>query len=332
MSKKNNKIAVFGGGLWGTVLAQHLSRGADRPVWLWEYFAEAANALAASRRHPHIPDFRLADGVRVTSTLAEAVEDAEVLLFVLPSQFIRRAAAGVRGLRPRRDAAVVNASKGIEPGTLLTLGGVLGQELPGHRSRLFALSGPSFAREVARGKETAMVLAGPSLGRAALRRALEGPAVRIEESSDRVGVELGGSLKNVLAIGCGVLDGLGCGANTKAAFVSRGLAEMAALAARAGGRRETVYGLSGLGDLVATGTSPESRNRAFGEKLGRGKTMTQALGEIPTVIEGIEAAAGARALARKLRIRTPLMDGVWRIVHGNAGPRALLAGLGFGAG
>jgi glycerol-3-phosphate dehydrogenase (NAD(P)+) len=225
---------------------------------------------------------------------------------------------------------VVNASKGIEPGTLLTLGGVLGQELPGHRGRLFALSGPSFAREVARGKETAMVLAGPALGRAALRRALESPAVQIEETSDRVGVELGGSLKNVLAIGCGILDGLECGANTKAAFVSRGLAEMAALAAKAGGRRETIYGLSGLGDLVATGTSHESRNRTFGEKLGRGKTLTQALGEIPTVIEGIEAAASARALARKLGLRTPLMAGVWRIVHGNAKPGALLGAMGFG--
>ncbi len=330
LRKKNNKIAVFGGGLWGTVLAQHLSRGADRSVWLWEHFAEAATVLAASRKHPHLPDFLLSDGVRVTSTLAEAVTDARVLLFVLPSQFIRRTAAAIHRLKPLPEAAMINASKGIEPGTLLTLSGVIGQELPGHRGRLYALSGPSFAREVARGKETAMVLAGPAgPERAALRRTLEGVAVRIEECSDRVGVELGGSLKNVLAIGCGMLDGLRCGANTKAAFVAHGLAEMAALAVKAGAKAATIYGLAGLGDLVATGTSPESRNRAFGEKLGQGKTLTQALGEIPTVVEGIEASASARALSRKLRVSTPLLDGVWKIVHASAEPSALLAGMGF---
>lgn len=333
--KKRAKIAVLGGGLWGTVLAQHVSRPGRR-VRLWEFFAKAAEGLRSSRRHPHIPGFRLDPRVEVTSDLALAVKGADVLLFVLPSSHLRATAARVREALGSARPSVVNASKGIEPGTLLTMGEVLSAELPRLASRVRTLSGPSFAREVARGVPTRMVLAGPGGPEAeALRRLLEGGALRVELSSDRKGVELGGSLKNVLAIGAGILDGLAsskaapAGANTKAALFIQGLAEMGGLVRAAGGRAETVYGLAGLGDLIATGTSPESRNRAFGEKLGRGVKPRAAAAQIATVVEGVEASASARALARRTRAACPLVETISGIVRGGRPPRTLIRALGF---
>jgi glycerol-3-phosphate dehydrogenase (NAD(P)+) len=314
---------VLGGGLWGTVLANHLGRP-GRQVLLWEVFPEAAERLERSRRHPHIPGFRLGDSVEVTSDLSQA-EGSDVLLFVLPSQFTRATARKLRPLlrsRPR----VVNASKGIEPGTLLTQGEIISSEL---KLPVWTLSGPSFAREVAQGVPTALMLAGPAAGRADLRRLFHGGALSVSTSDDRKGVELGGSLKNVLAIGAGICDGLGTGTNTKAALFTEGMAEMAQLVRRCGGSYETVYGLSGLGDLILTGTGSESRNRAFGEKLGQGRTPARARREIATVVEGIEAAQSAYALARRAKVKTPLISAIWAAVHRGKPPRKVIDALGF---
>ncbi|MBI3551453.1 MAG: NAD(P)-dependent glycerol-3-phosphate dehydrogenase [Elusimicrobia bacterium] len=328
--KKNTKIAVFGGGLWGTVLAQHLCRGgSDRSVRLWEFFPELARELEKTRRHRHIPGFRLDDSVLVTSDLGKAMEGAEVLLFVLPSGHLRQTAkAAARYLGAGRPV-IVNASKGIEPETLKTMGEILASEFP-RAAAVYTLSGPSFAREVARGIPTRMLLGGPGGARAeAMRRLFDGGALRVAHWPDRKGVELGGSLKNVLAIGCGILDGLKAGANTKAALIVQGMAEMARLIRKSGGRADTIYGLAGLGDLIATGTSPESRNRGFGEKLGSGKTLQEALREIPTVVEGIEAAESAHALALRLKLKAPLLEAIWDAVHAGKAPRVVLKSLGF---
>ncbi len=326
--RKSNKMTVLGGGLWGTVLAQHLSRGGSQPVTLWEFFPEAASGLARSRRHPHIPGFRLHENVAVTHELGAAVRDADVLIFVLPSGVVRATArAAAKQLRKR--PVVVNASKGLEAGSLKTMGEVLGEELRSARA-VYTLTGPSFAREVARGVPTKLLLGGPA-GPAAerVRRLFDGGVLSVSFVRDRKGIELGGSLKNVLAIGAGILDGLGAGANTKAALIVQGLQEMGRLAESCGGRAETLVGLAGLGDLIATGTSSESRNRAFGEKVGAGMTPRRALKEIPTVVEGVEAAHGAAGLARRYRVKAPLLTAVWQVVHQGRQPRMLLKSMGF---
>jgi glycerol-3-phosphate dehydrogenase (NAD(P)+) len=327
--KKNIKISVFGGGLWGTVLAQQLSRGGrGRAVKLWEYFPQLAAELERTRRHKHIPGFRLDDGIRVGSDLAEAARGAEVLLFVLPSTFIRRTARAVAKALDGAKPVIVNASKGLEPGTLKTMGDVLADEF-GTRA-VYTLSGPSFAREVARGVPTKMLLGGPLGAKSeTVRRLFDGGALKVSAWPDRKGVELGGSLKNALAIGAGALDGLKAGANTKAALIVQGMAEMSELIRKSGGRADTIYGLAGLGDLIATGTSPESRNRAFGEKLGAGKSLQQALREIPTVVEGIEASAAARALLRRLKVKAPLLEAIWAAVHDERPAGIVLQSLGF---
>ncbi len=327
--KKSIRISVFGGGLWGTVLANQLSQGrAGRQVKLWEYFPQLASDLEKTRRHKYIPGFRLDDGVRVGSDMAWAAHDAELLLFVLPSTFIRRTARAVAKVSGGAKPVIVNASKGLEPGSLKTMGDVLAEEFK--TRSVYTLSGPSFAREVARGVPTKMLLGGPKGPQSEkVRRLFDGGALKVSSWPDRKGVELGGSLKNALAIGAGALDGLKAGANTKAALIVQGMAEMSALIRKCGGRADTIYGLSGLGDLIATGTSPESRNRAFGEKLGAGKSLQQALREIPTVVEGIEAAAAARALIRRLKVKAPLLEAIWAAVHDERPAGIVLQALGF---
>lgn len=324
--KKNDKLAVLGGGLWGVVLAQQLARSRARVV-LWEYFEEAAAALGKTRRHPHIPGFRLDDAVTVTSRLDAAVADASALLFVLPSNHVRRVAKAAAGLL-KKGIPVINASKGVEPGTLATMGDAIAEELP--KSPVYTLTGPSFAREVARGVPTRLVLAGPASGAKELASLFEGGCLKLELSPDRRGAELGGSIKNVLAIGCGIIDGLeGNGANTKAAMLAQCANELGTLLTAAGGKRETAFGPAGLGDLIATGTSPESRNRLFGEKLGKGLSPEQARREIPTVVEGVEAAVSTRALARKRKVKAPLIEAIWGVVHGGKKPETVLNALGF---
>ncbi len=327
--KPKEDVCVLGGGLWGVVLAEHLAERGAR-VRLWEFVPEVAAALARTRRHQLIPGFELDARVQVHSDLPAAAAEASVLLFAVPSGAVAATARALRErARPAPNAAAVNASKGVEPGTLATMGDVIARELPAVRGRVWTLSGPSFAREVARGVPTSLLLGGPAVPRAArLAEVLHGGTISVTPWPDRVGVELGGSLKNAIAVGAGILDGLGAGANTKAALLVRGLAEMSSLIRACGGRADTVYGLSGLGDLIATGTSGESRNRAYGEKLGQGLTPARAQAEIPTVVEGVEAAAGARALCLRRRVKAPLISAIYRATQG-VPARGVLEALGF---
>lgn len=322
------EACVLGGGMWGAVLAQQLAQNGAR-VRLWEFAPQAAASLERTRRHAHVPGFRLDGSVRVGSDLAVAAAGAELLLFVLPSRAVAAAAKALRPAGLARGAAAVVASKGLEVRTHATMGAVVERELPSLRGRVWTLSGPSFAREVARGVPTRLLLGGPGGPRAAALAALfHGGALSVSTWPDRVGVELGGSLKNAIAVGAGVLDGLGTGANTKAALLVQGLDEMSRLIRACGGRADTVYGLAGLGDLIATGTSGESRNRAFGEKLGRGTPPARALAEIPTVVEGVEAARHARELCRRRGVRAPLIEAIDRAARG-APARGVLRALGF---
>lgn len=320
-------VCVLGGGLWGTVLAQQLSARAR--VRLYEFFPAVAETLQRTRRHPNIPGFRLDPRVRATHDLDDAARGAELLVFVLTSSALAKTARGLRRVSVAKGCAAVVASKGIEPGTLATMGEIVERELPALKGRTWTLTGPSFAREVARGVPTALMLGGATGAKSQqLARLFTSGALIVTPTADRVGVELGGSLKNVIAVGAGILDGLGAGANTKAALLVKGLEEIGALIRAHGGRPATVYGLAGLGDLIATGTGGESRNRAFGEKLGKGVAPAKALKQITTVVEGVEAAVSALALCRRHRVKAPLIAAIAAACRG-AKPRRVLTALGF---
>lgn len=322
------KVTVLGGGMWGCVLAQHLANKRAK-VTIWEFVPELAASLKKTRRHAQIPGFRLDGAIKVTNDVAVAVENVDVLLFVLPSRALAATAKNICRFDLKKTAVAVNASKGVEPHTLATMGDIISRELPGLRGKVWTLSGPSFAREVARGVPTGMMLGGPEGPKAKVLVSLfDGGALNVTHWPDRHGVELGGSLKNAIAIGAGILDGLGTGANTKAALLVKGLEEMARLIHARGGHYNTIYGLAGLGDLIATGTSPESRNRGFGEKLGQGLSPKRALAQIPTVVEGIEASASARELCRRYRVKAPLLEAIWRATRG-APAKGVLKALGF---
>ena len=314
--------------MWGCVLAQHLSNK-NAKVTIWEFVPGLAESLHKSRRHAQIPGFRLSGSIKVTHDVAVAVKDVDVLLFVLPSRALAATAKLIRGCGLKKNAVAVNASKGVESVSLATMGDIVSRELPSLKGKVWTLTGPSFAREVARGVPTGLLLGGPSGASAkALVSLFDGGALNVTHWPDRAGVELGGSLKNAIAIGAGILDGLGTGANTKAALLVQGLAEMSLLIRARGGRADTIYGLAGLGDLIATGTSHESRNRGFGEKLGKGLTPKVALAQIPTVVEGIEAAASARELCARHKVKAPLLEAIWRATRG-APAKGVLKALGF---
>jgi glycerol-3-phosphate dehydrogenase (NAD(P)+) len=322
---------VLGAGLWGTALADQLARkGAC--VWLWEFFPELVRRLQRTRRHPHIPNYRLPSSLSVTGDLAAAVRKSDAVIFAVPSIHVRKTA---RAVRPLLEAApsiplLINASKGVEHESLRTMGEVILEEMPFAAGSVYTLSGPSFALEVLHGVPTKLVLAGPAGPQAAAAAHLiDGETLKIDLSTDRVGVELGGSLKNVLAIGCGILDGLKAGANTKAALMTQGIGEMGLMIERLGGQRGTIYGLSGIGDLILTGSSPQSRNWTLGQKLGQGRKLAAALREIPTVAEGVESAQSTHTLIQTSRLHAPLLEAIWRVVHRGAKPAVVVEALGF---
>ncbi|MDD5629200.1 MAG: NAD(P)-dependent glycerol-3-phosphate dehydrogenase, partial [Elusimicrobia bacterium] len=292
------KVAVLGAGAWGTALACHAAR-LGHSVRLWAFEREVADSIAASRENPvFLSGVKLPRSVRAGSDLGEAVGGAELVLLAPPAQHLRglsrRAAAHIGP-----EAVVVVAAKGIEESSLELLSTVLGETMPevGPR-RLAFLSGPSFAREVARGLPTNVVAASREPDAAlAVQEALHAPAFRVYASDDVVGVQVGGALKNVIAIAAGACDGLGLGTNARAALITRGLAEMTRLGAALGAQPLTFLGLSGVGDLVLTCTGELSRNRALGLRVAQGADPKKYLAEQRSVAEGFHTAAAAHALA-----------------------------------
>jgi glycerol-3-phosphate dehydrogenase (NAD(P)+) len=316
-------IGVLGAGSWGTALALHLARAGRRPI-LWARSAAAAEAIDASRENAlYLPGERLPPGLRVTADLEAAVRDAGVVLFVAPAQGSRAVFARAAPHLPP-DADLVIASKGIEQGTLLRLSQVLASIVEGgdRSPRVLALSGPSFAAEVARGDPTAVVVAGDDP--AATRRVQEGLShgtFRVYGNSDLVGVELAGALKNVIALATGIAEGIGFGANTRAALITRGLSEIARLGAALGGRPATFAGLAGVGDLILTCTGLLSRNRAVGIAVGRGRPLREVLGEMRMVAEGVATTRAAVALAERHGVDLPIARQVGEVLFADRPPR-----------
>ncbi len=309
------RLTVLGGGSWGATLADHLARKGHE-VTVWEFVPEVAKALQSTRTLAVMPQLRLHESVRVTNDLAESLCRAEAVVSVVPSEFVRSTWRRIRetGALPA-EAWVISATKGIENDTLKRMSEVIAEEAPALRDRVAVLSGPSHAEEVAQSVPTAVVSAGPAGLPAQVQAIFNTETFRVYTSADFPGVELGGALKNIYAIACGACDGLGLGDNTKAALVTRGLNEMVRIGLASGAHGLTFFGLSGLGDLIVTCFSKHSRNRLLGEKVGQGKTLKQALGEMTMVAEGVRTTKSVYQLSQRLKLELPIVNELYKCLH-----------------
>lgn len=328
ISSMGEKVGVIGGGAWGTALAMVLA-GNRHDITLWMYEKELADDVEKTRENrTYLPGFLLPDSIRVTNSIESAVKDHAYVLSVVPSHTVRRVSSEISQHLSEK-AVIISASKGIESESLLLLSSVFRDTLPKKfHNRLCVLSGPSFAKEVAQGMPTAVTLASfdPEIGRQA-QRLLSTPKFRVYTNPDVMGVELGGALKNVIAIAAGVLEGLGYGHNTMAALITRGLAEMTRLGRALGANPLTFSGLSGIGDLVLTCTGGLSRNRTLGKRLGNGEKLDQILKGAATVAEGVKTTKAAHNLASKYHIEMPVVEEVYRLLYEDKDPRQALADL-----
>ena len=319
------RITVLGAGAWGTTLANLLSRG-DNRIQLWGHDPSHVKALDKNRINPDHPEFRaLEPGVRVEIDLAIACEGSEGVVIAVPSRGMRLLACQLSSVL-EGTVPIVSVTKGIEFETGLTMCGVLLDA--GLRGPVATLSGPTLAEEVFRGMPSAVVLASECQRTALWGQALfHRPSFRVYASEDRLGVELGGALKNVIAIAAGVSDGLGFGDNSKAALVTRAIVEIRRLGVACGAHDETFSGLSGLGDLTVTCFSKLSRNRAMGERMGKGEPVDTVLGAMTSVAEGYPTARSAWQLARAKRINTPIIDEVYSMLYEGKDVRLALKAL-----
>lgn len=317
--------AILGAGAWGTALACLLSsRG--QPTVLWARRAEMAKALQDDRENrAYLPAVPLPPALRITADLGEAVGGAGLVLFAVPAQHLRTIATRVAP--SLRDAPLsVSTAKGLEVATGSRMTEVLAACLPAScAGRLAALSGPTFATEVSRGLPAAAVVAAPDAAvGAAVQHVLSGPTFRLYVTTDLLGVELAGAVKNVVAIAAGVADGLALGASARASLITRGLAELSRLGRALGARPETFAGLAGMGDLILTCSSDLSRNRTVGLELGRGRGLPEILAGRRTVAEGVETARAVKALAARLGVETPICAQVHAILFEGRPPRDAL--------
>jgi glycerol-3-phosphate dehydrogenase (NAD(P)+) len=313
------KIAVIGAGSWGTALAKLLGDkgfGVD----LWAHRPDHVAGLLRDRENTtYLPGFPLPTTVRPTADLAAAVSGKPVVVMVVPSHVYREVFTRLAPhLAP--NAAIISATKGVENETLLTMnqvmGEVLAKENPGFRGQLGVLAGPSFAKEVAAGIPTAVTVAAPTIeGARFFQDIFHTERFRVYAGTDVIGMELGGALKNIVAIAAGICDGLGYGTNTRAALITRGLAEITRLGVAMGAKPLTFSGLAGMGDLVLTCTGDLSRNRQVGLKLGQGKTLQQILAEMEMVAEGVKTTRSAMALAKKIGVEMPILEQVYAMIY-----------------
>jgi glycerol-3-phosphate dehydrogenase (NAD(P)+) len=319
-------VAVLGAGSWGTALAVHLARiGHDVRLWARDPVLVADIA----RRHAnavYLPDVTIPDNVLVTNGLADALDGRELVVSAVPTHGCRAVIrAAVPHFAPR--AVIVSTTKGLEVDTFLRMSEVIGQEVDGAHP-VVVLSGPSFAVEVAQQLPTAVLAAsgdGPAVE--LVQREFRGPSFRLYGSDDVVGVEMGGALKNIIAIAAGVVEGLGLGHNALAALITRGLAELTRVACAAGGRRETLAGLSGLGDLVLTCTGQLSRNRHVGIELARGRPLREILAGMKMVAEGVRTTGAALALGVRHGVELPIATQMEEVLSGRSDVRTAITAL-----
>jgi glycerol-3-phosphate dehydrogenase (NAD(P)+) len=321
----NVRVGIIGAGSWGTALANRLSANGYNPS-IWDLDAKLIADLKRDRENKkYLPGVALCAGVNVVDSVTDAAKGADVMLFAVPAQHFRAAFLSAEpAMKP--DALVLNVAKGIELGSLKTISQIAAECAPGH---IFAvMSGPSHAEEVGLNQPTTVAVASADEEAEDFVQALfMSDVFRVYTNSDVLGLEFGGSLKNIIALGAGIADGMGFGDNTKAALMTRGLAEMTRLGVALGARRETFAGLAGVGDLIVTCTSMHSRNRRCGILIGEGVPPEEAKERIGMVVEGITTAEAAYALAQKHGIEVPITEAICKVVRGELEPRYALAGL-----
>jgi glycerol-3-phosphate dehydrogenase (NAD(P)+) len=326
-----SKIAVMGGGAWGTALALNLAHCGGHSITLWTHSAVvAATIRSTGENSAFLPGFPLSPSIAVTSNAAEALINAEIVLSVMPSHHVR---ASYASFAPhlRSTQLLVSATKGIEDLSALRMSEVISEVLATHGLHLpvAVLSGPSFAQEVAAGSPTAVTIASRDLKLAAhIQNEFASRTLRLYTNEDVTGVELGGALKNVIALAAGAVSGLGLGHNSTAALITRGIAEITRLAVACGGRRQTLAGLSGIGDLVLTCTGSLSRNRTVGIELGRGRQLPEIIASLNgKVAEGVRSTAAALGLAARYGIEMPITEQMDAILHHNTSPKEAIREL-----
>ncbi len=319
------RVVVVGDGGWGTAMAIHLARKGV-PAALWSHDAEYARHLSEHRTNPRfLPGYALPAAVAVSSEVEELLPGADLVVSAVPTEFLRAVWMRVAHALPA-GMPVVSLTKGVEQGTLKRASEILSDVIPKHP--VVVMSGPNIAWEIAKGFPAATVAAGTD--KEALERVRERftcETFRVYVNPDPVGVELGGALKNVIAVAAGICDGMGLGDNAKAALVSRGVTEMARLGAALGGERRTFFGLSGLGDLMLTCYAKTSRNRTFGERVGRGERPTDIVASMAQIAEGVKSAAPVHALGHQRHLSIPICDEVYRMLHEDKDPRASVESL-----
>lgn len=306
------RISVLGAGSWGTALALLLYNNGHE-VTLWSALADEVAMLCEKREHESkLPGVRLPEKMEITADLEKSLSDPDVAVLAVPSPFTRSTAHQMAPFT-RDGQIIVNVAKGVEEQTLMTLSEIISEEIP--QADVCVLSGPSHAEEVGKGIPTTCVI---SAGKRETAEYLQGifmsPVFRVYTTPDILGVELGGALKNVIALAAGTADGLGYGDNTKAALITRGIAEIARLGTKMGARIETFYGLSGIGDLIVTCASVHSRNRKAGYLMGKGYTMKEAMDEVKMVVEGVYSAKAAKSLAEKYQVEMPIIEEVNKVL------------------
>ena len=306
------KVSVLGAGSWGTALSLLLCKNGHE-VTLWSALEDEVRMLCEKREHESkLPGVRLPEDMKITADLEDSLQDPDVAVLAVPSPFTRSTAHRMAPF-VKKGQIIVNVAKGVEEHTLMTLSEIISEEIP--QADVCVLSGPSHAEEVGKGLPTTCVVSAEKRETAEyLQGIFMSPVFRVYTTPDILGVELGGALKNVIALAAGTADGLGYGDNTKAALITRGIAEISRLGTKMGARAETFYGLSGIGDLIVTCASVHSRNRKAGYLMGKGYTMQEAMDEVKMVVEGVYSARAAKSLAGKYQVEMPIIEEVNKVL------------------
>lgn len=306
------KVSVLGAGSWGTALSLLLCKNGHE-VTLWSALEDEVRMLCEKREHESkLPGVRLPEDMKITADLEDSLQDPDVAVLAVPSPFTRSTAHRMAPF-VKKGQIIVNVAKGVEEHSLMTLSEIISEEIP--QADVCVLSGPSHAEEVGKGLPTTCVVSAEKRETAEyLQGIFMSPVFRVYTTPDILGVELGGALKNVIALAAGTADGLGYGDNTKAALITRGIAEISRLGTKMGARAETFYGLSGIGDLIVTCASVHSRNRKAGYLMGKGYTMQEAMDEVKMVVEGVYSARAAKSLAEKYQVEMPIIEEVNKVL------------------
>jgi len=324
--KKRIRFAVLGAGSWGTTIAIHLNH-LRHWVTLWEYFPENVAYMNKTHRNPLLEGIPIPPEIPIVSDLRAAIEDVSAIVVAVPSQSVRALLEGLQGLIGK-NAIFINVAKGIEENTMMRMSQVIQDGLSVLPEKIVILSGPSHAEEVSRQVPTAIVAASTEIEAARfIQQSFSSSYFRVYTSTDIVGVEIGGAVKNIIAIASGICDGLGLGDNTKAALITRGLMEIIRLGVKLGGREETFAGLSGVGDLIVTCGSKYSRNRYVGEEIGKGRKLKDILSGMSMVAEGVRTCVTVHQMSRKYQVLMPISSEIYQVLFEGKSPKKALHDL-----